>query len=43
MTPFEKSEEYPRLKATSPNSEFTYAFNDVLTHQIRLFVLRIFR
>ncbi|KAI1189022.1 cytochrome P450 [Nemania serpens] len=26
----------------NPNSEFTYAFNDVLTHQIRLFVLRIF-
>ncbi|KAJ2976265.1 hypothetical protein NUW58_g8131 [Xylaria curta] len=26
----------------NPNSEFTFAFNDVLTHQIRLFVLRIF-
>ncbi|KAI1201463.1 cytochrome P450 [Nemania serpens] len=26
----------------NPNSDFTYAFNDVLTHQIRLFVLRIF-
>ncbi|KAI1281645.1 cytochrome P450 monooxygenase CYP539B5 [Xylaria sp. FL0933] len=27
----------------NPNSEFTYAFNDVLRHQIRLSVLRIFR
>ncbi|GAW25359.1 putative cytochrome P450 [Rosellinia necatrix] len=26
----------------NPNSEFTYAFNDVLTRQVRLFVLRIF-
>ncbi|TRX97428.1 hypothetical protein FHL15_001706 [Xylaria flabelliformis] len=26
----------------NPNSEFTFAFNDVLSHQIRLFVLRMF-
>ncbi|KAI1148084.1 cytochrome P450 [Nemania diffusa] len=26
----------------NPNSDFTYAFNDVLTHQIRLFVFRKF-